>query len=109
MTRPSARARPPQPIQPIVYENPRRPELPLEVLALGELRRVSRLGVVVSFADAGTLKSRFRRWRRNARRTIALTVEDLRVEAQGAGLDVERTWRLAGPFSHLGAAVLRPR
>jgi ubiquinone/menaquinone biosynthesis C-methylase UbiE len=77
--------------------------------ALAELRRVSRRGVAVSFADAETIKSRFRRWRRNPRRTIALGAEELAAEARAAGLELDKTWRLAGLFSHLGAAALRPR
>jgi ubiquinone/menaquinone biosynthesis C-methylase UbiE len=80
----------------------------VRVRALSELRRVSRRGVVVSFADADTLKAKLRAWRRRPRRSVALRPAELAAEAKEAGLALASHARLSSPFSHLAAAVLRP-
>ena len=79
----------------------------VRVRALSELGRVSRRGVVASFADAETWKSRIRHVHRPQRHSTALTCEELTQEAQEAGLRVVKTYRLSSLFSHLAAAVLR--
>jgi ubiquinone/menaquinone biosynthesis C-methylase UbiE len=79
----------------------------VRVRALSELARVARRGVVASFADADTWKSRIRRFHRAQRHSVAVTRAELAGEARDAGLTVVKTYRLSGLFSHLGAAVLR--
>jgi ubiquinone/menaquinone biosynthesis C-methylase UbiE len=83
-------------------------ERAVRVRALSELRRVSRRGVVISFADASTLKASFRAWRRRTRRSVAVSPRDLAGEARDAGLRLQHHRRLASPFSHLASAVLLP-
>jgi ubiquinone/menaquinone biosynthesis C-methylase UbiE len=81
-------------------------ERSVRVRALAELGRVSRRGVVASFADADTWKSRIRRLHRSQRHSTAVTRDELASEASDAGLRVVKTYRLSSLFSHLGAAVL---
>lgn len=78
------------------------------VRVLRELARTSRRGVVVTFADAGTWKARFQRWRRRNRRCAKLSTQDLTSEARDAGLSLLATRRLSSLFSLLAAAVLLP-
>ena len=78
------------------------------VRVLRELARTSRRGVVVTFADAGTWKARFQRWRRRNRRCAKLTTHGLASEARDAGLSLLATRRLSSLFSLLAAAVLLP-
>jgi SAM-dependent methyltransferase len=75
---------------------------------LRELARVARRSVVVTFADAGTWKARSQRRRRRNRRCALLTRASFSAEAAAAGLSLEATWRLAGAFSLLAVALLRP-
>ena len=82
-------------------------ERPVRVRALSELGRVARRGVVASFADAETWKSRIRHVHRPQRHSNALTRDELVAEARDAGLRVVKTYRLSSWFSHLAAAVLR--
>jgi ubiquinone/menaquinone biosynthesis C-methylase UbiE len=81
-------------------------ERPVRVRALSELGRVARRGVVASFADSDTWKSRIRHFHRARRHSTAVTQEELAGEASEAGLRVVKTYRLSSLFSHLGAAVL---
>lgn len=81
-------------------------ERSVRVRALSELGRVARRGVVASFADADTWKSRIRRLHRAQRHSTAVTRDELSSEARDAGLRLVKTYRLSTLFSHLGAAVL---
>ncbi|HVG93888.1 MAG TPA: class I SAM-dependent methyltransferase [Planctomycetota bacterium] len=76
--------------------------------ALEELGRVVRRAVIVTFADADAWKARSQRRRGRDRRCVTLTRDALAREARAAGLDLEATWRLAGAFSLLAVALLRP-
>jgi ubiquinone/menaquinone biosynthesis C-methylase UbiE len=78
------------------------------VRVLSELRRVSRRAVLVSFADAGSLKARLQALRRRDRRCAKVSRDDLAAEAAEAGLSLVSGRRLSGPFSLLAAALLRP-
>ena len=75
---------------------------------LSELARVSRRAVVLSFADAGTVKARLQALRGRNRRCAKLSREALSAEAAEAGLALEATTRLSSCFSLVAAAVLRP-
>ena len=75
---------------------------------LAELARVARRAVVVSFADAGTVKARLQALRGRNRRCVKLTRAALSAEAREAGLSLEATMRLSSCFSLVAAAVLRP-
>jgi SAM-dependent methyltransferase len=76
---------------------------------LGELARVTRGAVVLSFWDAGTARARRIGRRPRGSGRVAITRERLAEEAEAAGLAAGRFFRLSGAFSALGAAVLRPR
>jgi SAM-dependent methyltransferase len=78
------------------------------VRVLAEAARVSRGPVVVSFADAGTLRARLQRLRGRRRRCALLTAASLDAEAREAGLSVAWTARLATAFSLQAAALLLP-
>ncbi len=75
---------------------------------LRELSRTSRRGVIVTFADSETWKSRFQRLRNRNRRCQKLTQAEFRAEAAEAGLETLGVRRLSSPFSLLAAAALRP-
>ena len=64
--------------------------------------------MIVTFADADAWKARSQRRRGRDRRCVTLTREELAREARTAGLALEATWRLAGAFSLLAVALLRP-
>ena len=76
------------------------------VRILDELRRVSKGPVVVSFADAGTLRARLQRLRGRRRRCVCLTAAELDAEAREAGLLLLWSARLASAFSLLAVALL---
>lgn len=78
------------------------------VRILANLARVARRAVVVTFADAGTVKARLQRWRGRDRRCVKRSAAELADEAREAGLDLVATRRLASVFSLLAVAVLRP-
>jgi ubiquinone/menaquinone biosynthesis C-methylase UbiE len=75
---------------------------------LGELARVSRRAVVLSFSDATTAKARWQRARGQERRRIALTPEAIRAEAAAYGLEpVGPVHRLCGMTSLVAVAAFR--
>jgi SAM-dependent methyltransferase len=73
---------------------------------LAEVARVSRAGVVLSFADAGTLRARLQSARRRNRRCVKLSPRALADEASAAGLRVVETRRLSSAFSLVAGAAL---
>jgi SAM-dependent methyltransferase len=75
---------------------------------LAELARVARDAVVVSFADAGTLRARAARRRGRPSRRAPIAVETLAQDARAAGLDLAAHERLSSAFSALAGALLVP-
>lgn len=71
---------------------------------LRELSRVARRAVVLTFADSTTWKARWLSLRGRTRRCVRASPEELRIEAEGAGLELQGTRRLAGLFSLLACA-----
>ena len=82
---------------------------PLERAAiLRETARVARRGVVLSFADRGTLKARMQAARRRDRRCAKLTLEEVAREAAAAGLSLVAHRRLSSAFSLVAGAAFAP-
>lgn len=79
---------------------------------LGELRRVTKGPLVTSFLDASSTKQRshLRRCKKRgkASRRVLLTPEQFAAEADRAGWQVSRTWKLSSLFSGQCVALLLP-